>query len=104
MGFSLEPQREKLQERAVQGYYRRVAVLCWFTSSGRVMPQMLKYEDEEGLLHTVSPISVISYDQRHYAGIMSQKYNCRAEFDGNIRNFVLMFHPDNTIWDLVFQA
>ena len=32
----------------------KIACGVWFTSTGSVMPKLVKYQDEEGLLHTIS--------------------------------------------------
>lgn len=103
MGFSLEPQRERLQERGIQGSFRNVAVMCWFTSSGKAIPIMIKYEDEDGVRHTVNPIETVSYDKKFYAGIYALKYKCRAEFAGIMKEFILMFHPDGTTWEMTIS-
>lgn len=104
MGFAMEPQEAKLQERAVKGQYRKVAVGCWFTSTGRAIPQMLKYEDEEGLRHRIEHIQVLKSDQKHYAGIFMQRYDCRAEFNGIRKEFLLLYHPGENVWDMVIQT
>ena len=31
-----------------------IACGVWFTSKGAVMPKMVKYQDEDGMLHTIS--------------------------------------------------
>ena len=33
----------------------KIACGVWFTSTGSVMPKLVKYQDDEGLLHTISP-------------------------------------------------
>ena len=53
MGFTVEAGKEKKEEHAVSGKYQKVAVDCWFTSTGRVMPKLIKYMDEEGCLQTL---------------------------------------------------
>ena len=103
MGFSLEPQKEILQEKAVRGRYCKVAVGCWFTAGGKAIPQMLKYEDEEGCLHRIDSIQVFSSDQKHYSGILMQRYDCRAEVEGTLREFSLLYHPGENTWDMVIR-
>ncbi len=101
MGFSLEPQKEILQERAIMGHRWKVAVCCWFTAKGRTFPKMLKYEDKEGALHTIESIQLLSRDEKNYAGIMAQKYVCSAEIEGVRREFVLIYHPGENTWEMV---
>lgn len=101
MGFAIETQEAKRQERAVRGHYQKVAVGCWFTSTGRSIPQKLKFEDEEGIRHVVDNIQVIKSDQKHYAGILAQRYDCRAVIHGISREFILLYHPGENTWDMV---
>ena len=101
MGFVIEPQEEKRQEHAVRGCYHKVAVGCWFTAKGRCIPQKIKYEDADGIRHMVDNIQVIKTDQKHYAGIMSQRYDCRAVVQGICRDFILLYHPGENTWDMV---
>ena len=42
MGFAVSASEEILHERKVKGQYHKVAVDCWFTATGRMMPKMLK--------------------------------------------------------------
>lgn len=101
MGFALEPQKEILQERTVRGHYRKVAVGCWFTAKGRTFPKILKYEDDEGVLHTIDSIQILSRDKKNYAGIMAQKYDCRTEIEGRMVEFTLLYHPGENTWDMI---
>lgn len=102
MGFAMEAQEEKLQEKAVEGRYREVAVGCWFTSKGRVFLKMLKYEDEEGFRHTIENIQVLKSEKKHYAGILMQRYDCSTEINGVQREFTLLYHPDMNTWEMVW--
>ena len=104
MGFAIGAQEEKRQEHAVRGHYQKVAVGCWFTSTGRAIPQKLKFEDEEGFRHMVDEIQVIKSDQKHYAGILAQRYDCRAVIYGMYRDFTLLYHPGENTWDMVMTG
>lgn len=101
MGFAMEAQEERLQEKAVEGQYREVAIDCWFTAKGRVFPQMLKYEDDEGLRHKIEHIRVLKTEKKHYAGILTHRYDCCAEINGVLREFILLYHPDKNTWEMV---
>lgn len=103
MGFAIGTQEEKRQDRAVRGRYQKVAVGCWFTATGRSIPQKLKFEDEEGVRHVVDNIQVIKSDQKHYAGILAQRYDCRAVIHGICRDFILLYHPGENTWDMVLS-
>ena len=101
MGFALGIEKEKLQERAVKGRYAKVAVGCWFTSTGKAIPKMLKYEDEEGMRHLVNDIQVLKTEQKYYAGILSHKYVCQTMSGGLNQEFVLLYYPGENTWSMV---
>ncbi|MDO5345765.1 MAG: hypothetical protein Q4E91_08480 [Lachnospiraceae bacterium] len=92
---------ERLQEREVRGRKRKVAVDCWFTSTGRTMPRMMKFENEDGCLQMVNNIRIIRREQKYYAGIYCQRFDCKATVDGVEREFILMFRPREHLWELI---
>lgn len=101
MGFAVSASEEILHERKVKGQYHKVAVDCWFTATGRMMPKMLKYMDDEGCLQTISNIHVKSREKKHYAGILNQMFKCNAVVCGRVCEFVLLFDPKEGVWDMV---
>jgi len=101
MGFAVGMEQEKLQERAVRGRYVKVAVGCWFTSTGKAIPKMLKYEDEEGMRHLMNDIRVLKTEQKYYAGILSHKYVCQAVLGTRLEEFVLLYYPGENTWNMV---
>ncbi len=103
MGFALEQQNEKRQEKIIRGHYHKVAVGCWFTSSGRSIPKIAKYEEADGSLHTLHNIHVLKSEQKYYAGILSRKYVCRSIVDQMEREFILLYHPESGVWDMVIE-
>ena len=78
MGFAIGMEEEKLQEQAIRGVPHKVAADCWFTSTGKMIPRMIKYEDTEGARHLLKDIEVLKSDKKHYAGILMHRYDCRA--------------------------
>lgn len=103
MGFMVGIQQEKLTERTINGHSKKVAVDCWFTSEGRTIPRFVKYEDEDGCIQTLNDIEIIKSDQMMYAGIIAQRFDCRVVQNGKIREFILLFHPDKNIWDMIVR-
>lgn len=94
-------QMEKLREWAVPGRYHKVAVLCWFTSTGKAMPKIVKYEDENQCRHTLDQIHVLKADEKRCTGFVVQRYNCSAVIDDRIQRFMLLYHPGENTWDMV---
>lgn len=104
MGFVVTSQEEKKQEAGIRGHYRKVAVGCWFTSTGRAIPKMVRYEDDEGIRHIMEHIQVLKTDQKHYAGIRLQRYDCRTTINGIQIDFILLYHPAENLWDMVLPG
>lgn len=70
------PSRQPDGGRCIRGTQKKVACECWFTSTGRMMPLMLKLEDEDGQIRTIREIRVHSQEQKMYAGVPSIEYDC----------------------------
>lgn len=104
MKFTVGMEKEKHLEESLKGHYQKVAVGCWFTSTGRGIPQMVKYEDEEGCLQMLNNIQIIRTGEKYYAGILSRRYDCRAVVDSQMRDFILIYNPETNIWDMVLPA
>lgn len=83
---------------------QRVAVACWFTSQGRAMPLWMKYQDSTGRCHRIDDIFVMQEDEKHYAGILTREYRCRAELEGLQIQFTLCFFPETCEWKLVQET
>ena len=103
MGFTLERQTDRLQAKEVRGNYQKVAVACWFTSNGRSMPRMVKYEDEEGTIRSIRNIHLIKTEEKYFAGIKMKRYDCCAEDCGIMKYFTLLYHIEEVRWDMVIQ-
>ena len=101
MAFASGMEEERLQEKAVRGQYQKVAVGCWFTSTGKGIPMMVKYEDAAGIRHVLNHIQVIQAEQKYYGGILSRKYVCSAVVDNIKHDFVLLYHPEENTWDMI---
>lgn len=101
MGFAVGMETERLQERAIRGIPRKVAADCWFTSTGKMIPRMIKYEDEEGFRHMLKDIEVLKSDKKYYAGIPIHRYDCRTVINNRIQQFILCYHPEDNTWDMI---
>ena len=100
MGFAIGMEEEKLQEKAIRGTPQKVAADCWFTSNGKMIPRMIKYEDTDGCRHLLKNIEVLKSDKKYYAGIQMYRYDCRAIVNDGVQYFILCYHPDSNVWDM----
>lgn len=76
MAFGIGTNTRKADAGFIKGKQREIACQCWFTSKGKVMPLMLKVQDEDGEIRTVRQIRVLSQEEKMYAGIPSLKFDC----------------------------
>lgn len=103
MGFVLEVQTEKQQEKAVAGRRQKVAVSCWFTANGKSMPQLIKYVDIDGVVQCIRNIHLKKTEEKYFAGVRMKRYDCSAEDSGIMRDFTLLYHIEDGTWDMVVQ-
>lgn len=88
---------------SVRGTQKNVACECWFTSTGKVMPLMLKIQDENGEIQTIRDITVHSQEKKRYAGIPSIEYDCTLVLGGrNIRAW-LIYYQSESRWVINFR-
>ena len=58
----------------VKGKQKEVACECWFTSTGKITPLMLKVKDEDGEIRVIKEITVHSQETKRYAGSPSIEF------------------------------
>ena len=64
MAFGTDIHMEKADAGSIRGEQKSIAVGCWFTSKGDTSLQLLKYQDEEGQIHTVRSIRVLCREEK----------------------------------------
>ena len=70
MAFGIGTNTEHPEHQLLAGAVNEVAVKCWFTSTGRSIPLMMKLQTESDGIIEVSPIQVFSSEKQFYAGIL----------------------------------
>ena len=79
---------------------QKVAVLCWYTSSGRTLPKMIRFENEEGERITIADIEVLETPKDREGLCVMQSYKCKTIQENKEITFLLLFHPGENIWEL----
>ncbi len=79
---------------------KKVACECWFTSTGAVMPLMLKVEDENGQIRTIREIKIHSHEKKIYAGIPSIEYDCTLFVEDREIRVWLIYYQTESRWVL----
>ena len=103
MAFGIGTNLPKADAGNVRGEQRKAACECWFTSTGRVMPLMLKVQDENGEIQTIREITVHSQEKKMYAGTPSIEYDCTLALHGRrIRAWLIYYQSENR-WVINFR-
>lgn len=103
MPFGIGTNTQEADEGELRGTFREVAVACWFTSTGRAMPIMLKFQDEEGMIRRLENLRVCSSCKKRYAGIPILEYACTTLVEGREYPFLLQFYPEKCEWRIFFN-
>ena len=103
MAFGIGTNSSGADAGSVRGMQKRIGCQCWFTSTGKVMPLMLKLRDEEGEIQTVRDITVHSQEKKKYAGIPSIEYDCTLALHGKKIRVWLIYYQSENRWVLKFR-
>ncbi|MDE7210450.1 MAG: hypothetical protein K2O03_03270 [Lachnospiraceae bacterium] len=103
MAFGIGTNASEADAGSVRGTQKKIACQCWMTSTGRVMPLMLKIQDEDGEIRTVRDITVHSQEKKRYAGIPSIEYDCTLLLHGQNVRVWLIYYPSEGRWVINFR-
>lgn len=96
MAFGIGTNPPEADAGSVKGTQKRIACECWFTSTGKIMPLMLKVQDEDGEIRTIHEITVHSQEKKRYAGVPSIEYDCTLALDGReVRAWLIYYQSEN---------
>ena len=82
----------------LRGRQLAVACGCWFTSTGRPIPRLIKFQDENGELQTIQTIQVDYEEEKHYSGIPFHEFDCRIFFHGLWMQVHLLYMKEQNRW------
>ncbi len=91
-------------EVAMRRAQEAIACGVWFTSSGNTLPQMFKFRDENGALHTVSDIRVHAKEKKRFCGVSLIEYRCSTLQDGYEYIFRLYYYLEDCCWKIVWNC
>ena len=97
MAFGLGVNTKEADDGPMKGRQIEIACKCWFTSTGRSMPMMIKFEDE-GRIEKIDEIHVNYIEEKRYNGIASVEYDCTVCYRGIRRDVKLVFFKDECRW------
>ena len=78
-----------------------IACECWFTSKGKVQPLMLKYQDEQGEIHTIKEILVHSREEKNLMSSPCTEFNATINCHGIYMEVILVFYRKESRWVMI---
>lgn len=103
MVFGVDANSRKADRGYVRGIQKKIACECWFTSTGKIMPLMVKLQDEEGEIQTIREIMVHSQEKKQYAGVPSIEYDCTLVIADKRVRVWLIYYQTESQWVLNFR-
>lgn len=103
MAFGIGTNSPQADAGRVRGTQKKVGCQCWFTSTGKVMPLMLKIQDEDGEIQTIRKITVHSQEKKRYAGFSSIEYDCTLVLHGQSVRVWLIYYQSENQWVINFR-
>lgn len=96
--FGIGTNSGKADAGAVKGTQKEIACECWFTSKGKVIPLMIKVEDEDGEIRVIKQINVHHQEAKRYAGIPSIEFDCTFTILSQVIGAKLIYYQTENRW------
>jgi hypothetical protein len=100
--FGIGTNTQGINSGKVKGTQKEIACDCWFTSTGKSIPRMIKFIDANDELQTIDKIHVKYTETKNYSGIQSIEYGCTIICQGFSRDVKLIFFKDSCKWIMTF--
>ncbi len=102
MGIGVNAQSP--DEGKLKGKQAPAACGVWFTSNGRILPKMLKFQEADGQIVTLTHIQVLTEEEKHYCGIPTLRYKCNGESEGKVVEFTLLYYIEQQEWKIIWDG
>lgn len=100
MAFGIGTNADKRDSGRLKGIKFDAAVDCWFTSTGKTMPRLIKILDQ-GVVKTITMFKITSSDRKFYCGIPSIEYTLIIYFENSEMDAKLIYELEESKWRLV---
>ena len=104
MAFGIGTNAGNTNAGTVKGTQKEIACECWFTSTGKMIPLMLKVKDEDGEIRVIRQIEIHSQEKKMYAGIPSIEFDCTLTVLGQAIPARLIYYQTENRWLLNFRT
>ena len=94
----------KPDEGELKRKQEEIACGVWFTSTGAVLPKMIKYKDESGVIQTIQQIQIRKQKKKYYCGIPAIEYCCSTVYNNREYIFRLYYYIETNCWKLSWEG
>lgn len=98
MSFGIGTNAKQTNVSSIRGEQREIACECWFTSTGKMTPLMIKIQDEDGEYQVIKPITVHSQKKLMLAGTPFVQFNCTIMLRGQEQRVRLLYYQNENRW------
>lgn len=91
----------KINSGIIRGKKYPVACMAWFIPGHAPRPLLIKYEDQEGIIQTLSEIMIKSTYNKIYDGEAVNEYKCVVVINAVTQEFRLFFYIISCRWSMV---
>lgn len=102
MGMGIGINDAAPDEGIIKGKQEPVACSVWFTSTGRIMPKIMKYQESDGEIVTIYHIHVISSAKKNYCGIPTVEFECESTKGRYLTKFRLYYYIERQEWTVMW--
>lgn len=81
----------------------KIACECWFTSKGDMQPLMFKYQDDEGVIHTIKEVQVHSRREVDLVASPYTEFDVSVNCQGIYIKAKLVFYKKDCRWVMVTE-
>lgn len=89
------------RESSIKGDFSDIAVDCWFTSTGRMIPRLIKIKLPDESILTLENITVCKCEDKRHLGIRTKIFYCNIEHNNRIKKVMLQFNQEDCTWKMI---
>ncbi len=101
MAFQNDYNIPTIEDSTLNGIRIPIAVMSWTTTNCKVIPLILKIQDNDGVVHTVKSIHVCYNEKKKYYGQWCWVFDCRTTEPYCPSVFRLIYYTEDVKWEMV---
>ena len=99
--FGIGTNVKRIDSGSIRGDTFPIACMAWYAPDNTPRPLLFKFEGYDGIIQTVTDITIKCTDDKVYSGEPSKEYKCEAVIGGIRYGFKLIFFMLRCQWVMV---